>query len=100
MREQQARRIHVRIPAAANGAEFILRLEDLIKPVRKPGGCSVVLHYTNDQAQALLTLGPEWALRPTREFLERLTRLVGRESWRLSYGQRAPGSEATASEQG
>ena len=100
VREQQARRLHVRIPAAANGAEFILRLEDLMRPVRKPGGCNIVLHYANGQAQALLTLGPEWSLRPTRDFLERLTRLVGRESWRLSYGQHAGASDAAATEGG
>ena len=98
VREQQARRLHVRIPPAASGAEFIVRLEELMKPVRKPGGCSVLLHYNSGQAQAQLALGPDWTVRPSREFLERLTRLVGRESWRLSYGQRASSTESAATE--
>jgi DNA polymerase-3 subunit alpha len=98
VREQQARRLHVRVPANANGAEFVLRLEELIKPVRRAGGCNVVLHYNSGQAQAQLTLGPDWALRPTADLLERLTKLVGREGWRLSYGQRAAEGTSSANE--
>ncbi len=98
VREQQARRLHVRVPASASGADFVLRLEDLIKPVRRPGGCNVLLHYNAGHAQAQLTLGPDWALRPTAEFLERLTQLVGREGWRLSYGQRGAETTTTANE--
>ena len=98
VREQQARRLHVRVPANANGADFVLRLEELMKPVRRAGGCSVLLHYNSGSAQAQLALGPDWTLRPTAEFLERLTRLVGREGWRLSYGQRPPENTTSANE--
>ena len=100
VREQLARRLSIRVPPATGGADFVLRLEELMRPVRKAGACTVVLHYATSQAQAQLALGAEWAVRPTREFLESLTRLVGREGWRLSYGQRPGSGEPAASEGG
>ncbi len=99
VREQQARRLHVRVPPGTSGADFALRLEELMKPVRRPNGCSVVLHYNSGTAQAQIALGAEWTLRPAAEFLERLTRLVTRDGWRLSYGQRGAESSASANEQ-
>jgi DNA polymerase-3 subunit alpha len=100
VRELQARRLHIRVPPTAGGGEFILRLEELMKPVRKPGGCNVLLHYATSQAQAKLAFGVDWTLKPTGDFLERLTKLVGRESWRLSYGPRAGTNEAVVTESG
>ncbi len=39
-------------------------------------------------ARATLALGEEWSVRPTRELLEGLGRLVGRDGVRIMYGPR------------
>jgi hypothetical protein len=36
-----------------------------------------------------LNLPDTWSVRPTRELLDRLTALVGREGWYLVYGPRS-----------
>ena len=54
------------------------------------GNCDVSVRYTGDAAAARLSLGPEWAVRPSRELRDKLTELLGSNNVRLLY---APGRE-------
>nr|MCU0977446.1 OB-fold nucleic acid binding domain-containing protein [Steroidobacteraceae bacterium] len=89
LREREARRIVLRWPANGNGLRLVGELEDALKPLRG-GSCGVALHYASPAARAAITLGEEWSVRPTRELIERLSRLVGRDGVRVLYGQRVP----------
>jgi hypothetical protein len=68
----------------------VTTLEEALKPYRQ-GRCGVAVHYTGDAGQAALQLGDAWTVRPTRELLDRLGQLVGRDGWRLIYGPRLDG---------
>jgi DNA polymerase-3 subunit alpha len=90
VREREARRIVLRWPSNGNGARLVGELEEVLKPFRS-GRCGVALQYSSDNAKAAITLGEEWQVRPTRELLERLAQLVGRDSVRVVYGPRLDG---------
>jgi DNA polymerase-3 subunit alpha len=90
LREREARRIVLRWPANGNGAALIGQLEEVLKPFRR-GSCGVSLQYASDDARAAIMLGEEWQVRPTRELLDRLAELVGRDSVRVVYGPRLDG---------
>ncbi|HYM34776.1 MAG TPA: DNA polymerase III subunit alpha, partial [Steroidobacteraceae bacterium] len=89
-REKLARRLDIRWPeSAANGSAqtFIISLQGVLKDYRR-GQCSVAVHYRSSDARAALTLPDEWSVRPTRELMERLERLVGRDGVKVVYGPR------------
>ncbi|HLG53179.1 MAG TPA: DNA polymerase III subunit alpha [Steroidobacteraceae bacterium] len=88
LREREARRLIIRWPAGAADIRFIQRLEETLRPCTG-GRCGVAVHYTGSGARATLALGEQWSVRPTRELLEDLGRLVGRDGVRLMYGPRA-----------
>jgi hypothetical protein len=46
------------------------------------------VHYVGDEARGTLSLGEEWAVKPTRALLDELGQLVGRDAIRLMYGPR------------
>jgi DNA polymerase-3 subunit alpha len=89
VREQQARRLLLRWPDGADGAALIRQLETLLAPARG-GRCTVGVYYRSPhaQAQATLTLGPEWAVKPTRALLDELEKHLGRDRWKLVYHPR------------
>jgi DNA polymerase-3 subunit alpha len=90
LREQQARRIVIRWQPRGDGAEFLRGLESALQPFRR-GGCAVLLHYGGAQAWAAIALGEAWNVRPTRELVDRLTALAGRDAVRVVYGSRVAG---------
>ncbi len=90
VREREARRIVLRWPANGHGERLVGELEELLKPYRT-GQCGIALQFTTDDARAAISLGEEWRVRPTRELLERLAQLVGRDSVRVFYGPRLDG---------
>jgi DNA polymerase-3 subunit alpha len=63
---------------------LLSRLHDLLLPYRD-GTCDVAVQYTGTDAAARLTLGPEWAVRPSRELRDKLAELLGHDSVRLLY---------------
>ena len=75
------------MPAAGSDERFMQRLEETLRP-RRGGQCGVAVQYTGDQARGTLALGDEWSVKPTRELLDELGRLVGRDGVRLVYGPR------------
>ncbi len=91
LREREARCLVLRWPAGNGDIRFIQRLEDTLRPCTG-GHCGVAVHYSGSGARATLALGEEWSVRPTRELLERLSELVGRDGLRIIYGPRIEGN--------
>lgn len=98
-REQQARRIVIQWPRTLSGAEPVTQLAELLKPF-VGGACSVAIRLESASAGAVLTLDEQWSVRPARELIEQLGRLVGRDCVRLYYGPRRTGANGgTGAEQ-
>jgi len=91
-REQYARRLILRWPAAANGdgQRLIAALQQALAPARG-GRCAVAIRYAGGGASANVMLGEEWSVRPSQDLIERLGRLVGREGVELLYAPRVDG---------
>ena len=86
-REAQVRRLLLRWPPGAELATLLKSLDTALTPARG-GRCQVAIYYAAPEAQALLELGEEWAIRPGRALLTELRRLVGRDGVRLVYHPR------------
>ncbi len=86
-REAQAKRLLLRWPAGCDEAALLAALEATLKPVRG-GRCTVAIYYPGHAAHALLELGADWAVRPTRAALEGLARQFGADGARLVYHPR------------
>jgi DNA polymerase-3 subunit alpha len=86
-RERYARRLWLRWPAVFDGPVGMNRFEDLLRPyLRGPCGVSVVVNRPDYSGR--LNLGDAWSVRPTRELLDKLSAMVGRDGWHLVYGPR------------
>jgi len=86
-REERARRLLLRWPAAPEGDLLLGALNATLEPVRG-GRCAVAVYYPGAAAHALLELGSDWAIRPTRAVLEELGRHFGEDGVRLVYHPR------------
>ncbi len=86
-RERFARRLWLRWPEEFDGPQGMNRFEQVLKPyLRGPCGVSVVVNRSEYSGK--VNLSDAWSVRPTRELLDRLSALVGREGWYLVYGPR------------
>jgi DNA polymerase-3 subunit alpha len=86
-RERFARRLWLRWPDAFDGPLGLNRFEEMLKPhLRGPCGVGVVVNRPDYTGR--LNLGNAWSIRPTRELLDKLSALVGRDGWYLVYGPR------------
>jgi DNA polymerase-3 subunit alpha len=88
LREREARRLMIRLPAGGGDARLHGRLEEILRAGRG-GRCAVELHYIGGEARGTLTLGEDWSVRPSRQLVDELARLVGRDGLRFAYGPRA-----------
>ena len=86
-REERARRLLLRWPVGVEGGGLLGVLNSTLEPVRG-GRCAVAIYYPGAAAHALLELGPEWSVRPTRAVLEELARHFGEDGVRLVYHPR------------
>jgi len=89
-REQYGRRLVLRWPDASRNGDarkLITALEQALRPSRG-GRCSVAIRYRCDDAAAFLQFGEDWTVRPTRELVERLGQIVGREGVEIVYAPR------------
>ncbi len=86
-RERFARRLCLRWPAEFDGPQGMTRFEQMLKPYLR-GPCGVSVAVTRPDYSGKLNLPDAWAVRPTRELLDKLSTLVGREGWYLVYGPR------------
>jgi DNA polymerase-3 subunit alpha len=80
--EDYARRLTIHCDAV--NAEIVNRLRDALQPFAH-GQCEVCIEYASAAAKARLTLGDDWAVRPTRELREQLSRLVGSDRYSIQY---------------
>jgi len=87
LREREARRLKIRLPAGGGDGRLLGRLEEILRAGRG-GRCAVELHYIGDEARGTLTLGEEWSVRPSRRLVDDLALLVGRDGLRFAYGAR------------
>jgi DNA polymerase-3 subunit alpha len=91
-REQYARRLVLRWPRGRNGdaGTVVNAIEQALRPSRG-GRCAVGIRYHRSDASAFVELGEEWTVRPSRELMERLGRILGRDGVELHYAPRADG---------
>ena len=91
-REQYARRLVLRWPGSRNGdaGTVVSALEQALRPSRG-GRCAVGIRYLRADASAFVELGEEWTVRPSRELIERLGRILGRDAVELYYAPRVEG---------
>ncbi len=87
--ETRASSMILNLEPNGQGQHLLHRLHDVLLPYRE-GSCDVAVQYVGSDAAVRLNLGPEWAVRPSRELRDKLTELLGRDSVRLLY---APGRE-------
>jgi DNA polymerase-3 subunit alpha len=87
--ESRAKSLVLSFAANVHGESLLAQLHDLLLPFRE-GSCDVSVRYIGDNAAARLSLGPEWAVRPSRELRDKLVELLGNNNVRLLY---APGRE-------
>ncbi len=87
--ESRAKGMVLSLAPNGQGEQLLVRLHDLLLPFRE-GNCDVSVRYVGDSATARLSLGPEWAVRPSRELRDKLSELLGNNNVRLLY---APGRE-------
>ncbi len=82
--ESRARGLLLCLAPNGQGENLLVKLHDLLLPFRE-GNCDVSVRYIGDSASARLSLGPEWAVRPSRELRDKLTELLGTNNVRLLY---------------
>ena len=87
--ESRAKGMVLKIAPNGRGEQMLASLYDVLLPHRK-GNCDVSVQYFGDSAAARLNLGPEWAVRPSRELRDNLIELLGSSNVRLLY---APGRD-------
>src|SRR5690606_15614750 len=81
-RERHARNLVLRGPTGRHNGDarrLVAAIEDALKPSRG-GRCNVAVRYATRDASAILQFDEQWRVRPSRELIERLGRLVGREA--------------------
>jgi DNA polymerase-3 subunit alpha len=96
-RERFARRLWLRWPQELDSPQGMTRFEQMLKPyLRGPCGVSVAVNRRDYCGR--LNLSDSWSVRASRELLDKLTALVGREGWYLVYGPRsdARGEESSS----
>ena len=86
-RERFARRLWLKWPAAFDGPSGMNRFEEMLKPYTR-GPCGVSVSVNRAEYTGRLNLADTWSVRPTRELLDKLSSLVGRDGWYLVYGPR------------
>ena len=93
VREQHARRLVLEWPRCGEPAALIGRLAEILEPWRS-GPCAITIKYRGARAVGALTLGAEWNVQPTRELLDQLEGLVGRQGLKVHYDV-VPGGRAS-----
>jgi DNA polymerase-3 subunit alpha len=86
-RERFARRLWLRWPAEFDGPQGMNRFEQVLKPyLRGPCGVSVAINRPDYSGK--VNLPDAWSVRASRDLLDKLTNIVGRDGWYLVYGPR------------
>ncbi len=83
-RIELARGLQLRLSAAQLGRNFVKDLSSRLEPYRN-GHCPVSIDYQRSDASGLVTLGPNWKVRPEDELLQQLRDSYGKSAVRLLY---------------
>jgi DNA polymerase III subunit alpha len=83
LREQEARRLVIRCTPGDVG-RLCDRLAGILAPWH-PGPCPITVEYAGRDASGALNLGEEWTVRASRELLEQLEGLLGRDAVQVLY---------------
>jgi DNA polymerase-3 subunit alpha len=96
-RERYARRLWLRWSTDFDGPQGMNRFEQVLKPYLR-GPCGVSVAVNREDYSGKINLSDAWSVRPSRELLDRLSALVGRDGWYLVYGPRndVRGEESTS----
>jgi DNA polymerase-3 subunit alpha len=86
-RERFARRLWLRWPEEFDGPQGLNRFEQMLRPYLR-GPCGVSVAVARPDYTGRLNLADTWSVRASRELLDKLTALVGRDGWYLVYGPR------------
>jgi DNA polymerase-3 subunit alpha len=86
-RERFARRLWLRWPAEFDGPQGMNRFEQVLKPYLR-GPCGVSVAVNRAEYSGKVNLSDAWSVRASRDLLDKLTHIVGREGWYLVYGPR------------
>ena len=86
-RERFARRLWLRWPEEFDGPQGLNRFEQMLRPYLR-GPCGVSVAVSRPDYTGRLNLADTWSVRASRELLDKLTALVGRDGWSLLYGPR------------
>jgi DNA polymerase-3 subunit alpha len=86
-RERFARRLWLRWPEEFDGPQGLNRFEQMLRPYLR-GPCGVSVAVNRPDYLGRLNLADTWSVRASRELLDKLTALVGRDGWYLLYGPR------------
>ena len=86
-RERFARRLWLRWPAEFDGPQGMNRFEQMLKPYLR-GPCGVSVAINREDYTGKVNLSDAWSVRASRDLLDKLTHLVGRDGWYLVYGPR------------
>ena len=86
-RERFARRLWLRWPEEFDGPQGLNRFEQMLRPYLR-GPCGVSVAVNRPDYAGRLNLADTWSVRASRELLDKLTALVGRDGWYLLYGPR------------
>jgi DNA polymerase-3 subunit alpha len=86
-RERFARRLWLRWPEEFDGPQGLNRFEQMLRPYLR-GPCGVSVAVSRPDYLGRLNLADTWSVRASRELLDKLTALVGRDGWYLLYGPR------------
>jgi DNA polymerase-3 subunit alpha len=97
--ERHARRLVLCWDTAALGTSVVETLRELLRPWRG-GLAEVCIDYRNGSARGVLSLGPDWKVRPARELREALAGLLGEPGFELVYPRNVVLQRETAAEPG
>jgi len=85
LRETQARRLVLKWPQSQPGETLLNRLMETLGRWRG-GPCPITIEYCGSGAAGAFTLGTEWNVKPTRELIDQLEGLTGRDAVQIVYG--------------
>jgi DNA polymerase-3 subunit alpha len=83
-RQRYARRLLIQCDRSSIDQDFADDLKSALTP-HLNGLCDVWIQYRGRNAQGRVCLGEQWHVKPTRELIDRLTELAGRDRVRVLY---------------
>jgi len=90
-RQRYARRLLIQCDGGSISQDFADQLKSALQP-HLGGLCDVGIQYRGDSAQGRVYLGEQWQVKPTRELMDRLVEMVGRDRVRVMYPRRVENS--------